>query len=323
MNQEGASTALVRRCRSGDIEEHTRQLQDWRLEYDQLDRGRFEGGFDDIRLPGLQLFRESTTRGVRQRGALMSRSIGLAMPLAGEGEMSFAGLRVPHGALMVCAGDDIDLLTPPGCTLAGVVVDVEALHAWLAPMPVDADRLLSTGLRVSPPSVAVARWRDTLCATLQALATQPARLMDDAAARTRLQADLMGAVVEVLTATPAEEAPLGDAARKRLVDRACDILLAESDDPPSLAQLCQRLGTSPRKLSYCFQELIGMSPARYIKALRLNAVRRALSRAHAGTDSVYDLATRWGFWHFGHFSTDYKRQFAELPSETLRRARAR
>ena len=48
------------------------------------------------------------------------------------------------------------------------------------------------------------------------------------------------------------------------------------------------------------------------------AVRRRLKSAA----SVTEAATEFGFWHFGHFSTDYKKQFAELPSETLRRAHA-
>jgi AraC family ethanolamine operon transcriptional activator len=40
--------------------------------------------------------------------------------------------------------------------------------------------------------------------------------------------------------------------------------------------------------------------------------------AHTG---VQDVAARWGFWHLGQFSLDYKRQFGELPSATLRAAR--
>jgi AraC-like DNA-binding protein len=36
---------------------------------------------------------------------------------------------------------------------------------------------------------------------------------------------------------------------------------------------------------------------------------------------VHDVATRWGFWNLGEFAADYRRQFGELPSETLRRTR--
>ena len=63
---------------------------------------------------------------------------------------------------------------------------------------------------------------------------------------------------------------------------------------------------------------LGTNPASYLRAVRLDRVRKDL--LHAG--SVTDAATRWGFWHFGHFSNDYREQFGELPSETLRRLRS-
>ena len=33
---------------------------------------------------------------------------------------------------------------------------------------------------------------------------------------------------------------------------------------------------------------------------------------------ISDVANRWGFWHMGSFAADYRKQFGELPSETLR-----
>jgi AraC family ethanolamine operon transcriptional activator len=60
-----------------------------------------------------------------------------------------------------------------------------------------------------------------------------------------------------------------------------------------------------------------------LKTMRLNAVRQALRTAAPGT-GVMDVASRWEFQHAGWFSQDYKRQFGESPSETLRnRGRAR
>ena len=38
--------------------------------------------------------------------------------------------------------------------------------------------------------------------------------------------------------------------------------------------------------------------------------------------TVQGVAARWGFWHMGAFSADYKRQFGELPSATRRQAGA-
>ena len=55
----------------------------------------------------------------------------------------------------------------------------------------------------------------------------------------------------------------------------------------------------------------------YLKRLRLNGVRRALQRAHKARTRIIDVATAWGFWHMGHFATDYRRMFGEAPSQTL------
>ena len=55
-------------------------------------------------------------------------------------------------------------------------------------------------------------------------------------------------------------------------------MIGEPDEPPSLFEVCKRVGASPRKLGYCFQDVLGVSPARYVKTIRLNSARRELSR---------------------------------------------
>lgn len=60
-----------------------------------------------------------------------------------------------------------------------------------------------------------------------------------------------------------------------------------------------------------------MSPIAYIKAQRLNGVRRTLKKADPETTMVMSLAQQWGFWSNGHFARDYQKMLGELPSETL------
>lgn len=73
------------------------------------------------------------------------------------------------------------------------------------------------------------------------------------------------------------------------------------------------------RLERAFRETFGVSPRRYLTLLRLAAVRRELLRHEAGA-SVTQVATRWGFFHLGRFGQDYKAQFGESPSQTLRAA---
>lgn len=311
----------VRRSRAEDIEQHTGQLHGWDLRYDQLDRGRFEGGFTDIRWPGVQLFVERTSRRLRQRGQLMPDSCGFGLLLGGDGSACVDGLQAGTGTLMMCDAAELDVCTPADCTLAGMVVDAGVLRQAADRMSGVVLPLKPGSLRsITPPAERLAPWRDLLLATVRAVADRPA-LLDDEALRQRLHDDLLAGLIDAVAASRHDEGAERAGQRKRVVERACELMMSRPDEPPSLLDICSRVGASPRKLGYCFRDVLGLSPALYLKTVRLNAARRELSRADGAVPVVYDVAARWGFWHFGHFSTDYKRHFGELPSETVRRAR--
>ncbi len=61
-----------------------------------------------------------------------------------------------------------------------------------------------------------------------------------------------------------------------------------------------------------------MTPKAYMKSRRLAAVQTELIR-QGPTAVISDIANHWGFWHLGSFASDYKKQFGELPSQTLLR----
>jgi AraC family transcriptional regulator, ethanolamine operon transcriptional activator len=71
-------------------------------------------------------------------------------------------------------------------------------------------------------------------------------------------------------------------------------------------------------LQYCFEEVLGIAPASYLRAIRLNGVRRELASAAPGERAVQDVAAAWGFWHLSQFAADYRKLFGLRPSETLK-----
>lgn len=111
--------------------------------------------------------------------------------------------------------------------------------------------------------------------------------------------------------------------RAGLVKQAEDYMLAHLDQPLTLAHLCQMIYVSQRSLCYGFQEVFGVSPMEYLKAKRLQNVRRFLKVATPETACVASIARQFGFWSPGHFARDYKTMFGELPSETLQRTEPR
>ena len=52
--------------------------------------------------------------------------------------------------------------------------------------------------------------------------------------------------------------------------------------------------------------------------VRLTAARQKLQHGAAG---VKDAALESAFWHLSYFAREYRKQFGELPSSTLRSAR--
>jgi AraC family ethanolamine operon transcriptional activator len=87
--------------------------------------------------------------------------------------------------------------------------------------------------------------------------------------------------------------------------------------PPTVQQVCEYTGVSWRTLDYAFREHFEMTPQAYLKAVRLDEARRWLRSGACAT--VNEAAHQAGFWHMGKFAADYRSQFGELPSKTLRR----
>ncbi|MGV7229128.1 MAG: helix-turn-helix domain-containing protein [Nitrospirales bacterium] len=111
--------------------------------------------------------------------------------------------------------------------------------------------------------------------------------------------------------------------RHKALKRVEDYLNAYPLTPHTVRELCRVAPVSERTLEYAFLERFGVSPKAYLHTFRLNGVRKALRIADPASESVTAWATRWGFWHMGQFAKDYKRLFAELPSETLKKRHAR
>jgi len=132
--------------------------------------------------------------------------------------------------------------------------------------------------------------------------------------------DLIQTIVEVLTLDEDPRSPEPFRVRERAVRRSLDLIDASNREPLSVVDLCRSAGVSRRTLEYAFQERFGLSPKAYMLARRLGEVRAELRLDHAG-QSITGIANQWGFHHLSRFAALYRRQFGELPSETIRASR--
>ena len=295
----------------------------WQLHYDQLSPGPFRARVALVQLPQLRLVQEHTLRALRQRGRFRPGELGLALGTSQDRSGHFHGQKIDADSIMIGRGDELDLVTPEDNLLVGIVTDEALLsEVWQAlyqkPWSSWLDCKVVTPAR---PGLA-AHVRAQHLQLMEAVLQQPARLAD-AQAALRLRD---GILIEWLEAIPerVDTGALKTAeSRRQLVDRVCTRVMAQPEEPPTLLALCRELGASPRKLEYCFRDVLGISPHKYLRAVRLNGVRRELKRRDAVPARVHDVAARWGFWHMGAFSAEYKLQFGELPSATLASATAK
>lgn len=317
------TTIHYKRTASDDVNDHAAALSRWDQQYEQVSAGRFEGRLEELWLGPVQVFRESTARAVLQRGAPCPRTLTLATPVGdGPNEAWFCGRRVGAGQTFgLVAHHEFELATRGAFDIVAVGVQREHLDAYgervdgVPFLGALASNEVLDGARPGDD-----RLRNLLLATLAAVRAAP-QLLEQAAAR-QAMADALcdGLMARFGALVPAAVAADTTATtRQRVVREARRYMHAHADAPITVPDLCAALHVSRRTLQYSFQDVLQMSPVAYLRALRLNGVRRALKRG--GDEPVADRAARWGFWHLSRFAADYKHLFGELPSQTLRQAR--
>lgn len=137
-------------------------------------------------------------------------------------------------------------------------------------------------------------------------------------AATLLAQDLMPLLIDALLPAHQAEAPR-PYRRAALVSEAKAYIMANLDQPLTLADICAAMSVSRRSLQYGFQEMLGMGPMAFVKIQRLHGIRRALLHGDPKLGTVAHIAYKWGFFSLGHFSKHYKQLFGESPSQTLKR----
>lgn len=103
------------------------------------------------------------------------------------------------------------------------------------------------------------------------------------------------------------------------VKRVEDYIKAHAKEALTVADLAAYAGVSTSALYTGFRDFRNTSPMAYLRNERLLLVHDELLHTDPGTETVADVASRWGFQHLSHFAMHYKKKFGELPSDTLRK----
>ena len=310
----------LRVARVDDLWQHANNLSGWQQQYDQLSRGRFEGELQELWLDEVQVFHEHTSQALRQRCRIPAGALWCGITLTNDGSR-VDGQAATHDGMMVCANPgEFELSTPTEHRIFGVVTRLDALRAH-------AERV---GHRLHTEAFTQPAWLSCSAESLARLREGLGQVLNEAAdaalsshhpqAREHVQQAVFDMLLAALGEAHADDgADRPSAARRRdLVRAVIAELQAHPDTVPTVPELCERFHVSRRTLQYAFEDVVGESPAVYLRCLRLNAVQRLLREGTVA--QVQDAAAQHGFWSLSQFTADYRRHFGERPSDTRARA---
>ena len=291
-----------------DAAEHAQRLAGWQHESSQIESGLFSGEIIDISGEKVRLFRESANLGLSQRMHFPESQWHLVTPILWSRDDQFKADTLT--VLPSC--DQFWGVSQSSYDLLVISVD-RGRHEWLGR---DEHRLRQ--LEVSPACLSQVRgqWQWMTDYLRYRFHDEPVPMAVHRSLTRQLEES-----IELLLGDDVLTIELDVSnyrTRRYIVDHCQSLIHSRPDDPPSLMALCDQLKISRRTLQYSFQAEVGQSPVTYLRALRLNAVRRSLLQEP--TQRLADAAAGQGFFHQSYFCREYRRLFQELPSATRDRA---
>ncbi|WP_178133249.1 helix-turn-helix transcriptional regulator [Vineibacter terrae] len=298
-----------------EYQEHCRGLQS---EAVQLSAGPLSMAFDsfnagDLILTHIRFDRDAIFRSARDAGWHC-----FALDLSPK---LWCGMDLPAGSLRTIGPrrETVAISHVPWDSIS-INIRHDTLAAWGTRLsePFQADLGPEQGVYATDPG-AVARfagWVEALFA---------ARMPAGAGADTALWIAALRAHVRqhlaAMLGCPADPTPVSSihrVARYDLALAALRVIHRQDEDRTTVTDVARALGVGTRAVEYAFAHVVGVSPARYMLAERLNRARHCL---RIGIGSVTSIAFEHQFENLSRFAQQYARLFGERPSDTLRAAR--
>jgi len=270
----------------------------WSLEYRQLQAGPLRASVAVRERPGGAVAREIVNRRLEVVGETPPGEVSIHAVI--QGRMVINGMEVSEGRVVV---------VPPGHELDLVSSDpVDAITLQVSERDFDA--------YFEPPA---REWRALT------RAVERVEVGGDWARRLAAQSvsprngGVVGVMSEVVEATRAGRSEIGGAIDSRAALRnALQFIDAHLADPIRMPELARHAGVGMRRLQRLFRRALQTTPSDYVRARRLEKVRRDLSDPLLEHETIATIATLNGFLHLGRFAAAFRAQYGEMPRESRR-----
>ena len=300
-----------------DPDDYAAAIRGRHAEVTVVGRGQFRARLTKVELHRLWMQRLFDNLPRIVRSANLAGRVIVSFRIQPGPSLLASGLEIPPGGLVRHSDPDDYHQTSSGCASFGAmslpVADMVSAGAALAEMDLTPPKDL---LIITPPSAEMARLR-RLYVTATDLAENAPEVIADPDAARGLEQTLIEAMVACFGSQEDRRNSAAQGQHAIIMRRFRQVVDENPEQPLYIPDICKAIRVPSRTLRMVCHEHLGMGPKRYLVLRRLHLARQALRRAAPGATTVTDIATRFGFWQFGRFSTEYRALFGEAPSATL------
>ena len=292
----------------------------WDTDYQQLGKGKYFSRVDYAIHPDIRITRQFGNRETCVRGVPPANHLAVLLPRNSIEKFIFQGrAAAKNEALIIYPGSEVLVRTPRDFVMFTACLGFSRLQSSLQALTqCNIGKFIRESGEIELPAGMTERLAQ-ICLRLLGLGKM---MLDPATLQLAVAEtgeDFFTTLVLGLTHQGHEEAAaVARRNRMKYFSSARDYIEANLNAPLGIETLARETGVSSRTLGYVFRDVLNTTPLHYIKARRLVAARQHLLSADPTQSPVTEIANEYGFAHLGYFSRDYKAQFGELPSDTLR-----
>jgi len=302
-----------------DFDELCCNMRNWNLDYRQLEAGRFSSELLMFGNNTTIIGREKLGRKLRQTGTSPTGLITLGILVSPKTHIRWRGYDVFGDMLCIFPqGGELESITHDDFDVFPVSISEETLNQTCELLELPYITALinnSEVFRCNPHKLS--ELRSWLLSVYHNLITGTAEIKNIHYLK-QIEQGLVDRLVRILAEhhQPVSIKPLRK--RDKALLAAENYITESGSNQITIAELCLVANVSERTLEYAFRERYNLTPKSYTLIHRMNNVRKQLRKFNTSNCTISEIARLHGFWHMGQFSADYKKIFAELPSETLK-----
>lgn len=307
-------TMYIKNLPFDDIYYHSKALDSWKQEYNQLSEKPFRSCLQDLDFWGFRIFREQMNCRVAQCTRTPPNTVNILIPiqlLSIKDNLPTHTLCI-NGATLLPSESDFFFCTPPDADYMVISLQQSILEKRLIDQDIEKilKKRFGCGIFLNTK---ISEQLTQKCAFIIKKYTQSNTLPD-----LNIQQQLCDEIIDLvlhyfdISENIPQTKDLGSN-HHHIVQYVYD-RVQESENNLTVLDLCKELQIPHRSLHYAFEKTTGISPNKYIRAIRLNAADRIIHK-QSNKLLLTDLAYRYGFSHSSHFGREYKKLFGRIPSK--------